>query len=297
MTRRHSCSATEPSDLVGSPHSTTRVTPSGCSGVGVRDDGGEDAGLVEAVGPVDRHERPVVVEVVLDERAAGTGEHAAELVGVDQPAAARPDHLGGVVVERLEQLGRRLLDGGGDAGPGRALKRTAIGDRVAAGDGQAALGHDLLDAGAVGQRADLGPERAQRVEVEVDDGPDVHPDVVHVELGAGAAAGHPLAPDRLQAALHRALGVRQRGDGAVLVAYDGHLAHLRQRHQPPVGGVLPGDALVEQHVLGRLDTGDVEVAQPPQVQAPPDHRVHAAGEVVLDDRPLGAVPSSGRKAK
>ena len=35
MTRRHSCSATEPSDFVGSPQSTTRCTPSGCSGVGV----------------------------------------------------------------------------------------------------------------------------------------------------------------------------------------------------------------------------------------------------------------------
>ena len=70
--------------------------------------------------------------------------------------------------------------------------------------------------------------------------------------------------------------------GAVLVAYDGHLAHLRQGHQPPVGRVLPGDALVEQHVLGRLHAGDVEVAQPPQVEATPDHRVHAAGQVVLD---------------
>ena len=68
---------------------------------------------------------------------------------------------------------------------------------------------------------------------------------------------------------------------AVLVADDGELADLRQRHQPPVGGVLPRDALVEQDVLGRLDPGDVEVAQPPQVEPAPDHRVHAAGQVVL----------------
>ena len=33
MIRRHSASETEPSDFVGSPQSTTRVTPSGCSGV------------------------------------------------------------------------------------------------------------------------------------------------------------------------------------------------------------------------------------------------------------------------
>ena len=110
--------------------------------------------------------------------------------------------------------------------------------------------------------------------------------MVHVELGAGRATGHPLAADRLQAVLHRALGVRQPGDGAVLVAYDGHLAHLRKGHQPPVRGVLPGDAVVEQHVARRVDAGDVEVAQPPQVEATADHRVHAAGQVVLDDRPV-----------
>ena len=68
-----------------------------------------------------------------------------------------------------------------------------------------------------------------------------------------------------------------------LVAYDGQLAHLRQRDEPAVGGVLPGDALVEQHVLGRVDAGDVEVAQPPQVEPAADHRVHAADQVVLDD--------------
>ena len=164
-------------------------------------------------------------------------------------------------------------------------------DRLAAGDGQAPLGHDLLDAGAVGQRADLGPERAERVEVEVDDRPDGDPDVVHVELGAGRTARDPLTPDRLQAVLHRTLGVRQRGDGAVLVTYDGHLTHLREGHQPPVRRVLPGDAVVEKHVPRRVDTGDVEVAQSPQVETPPDHRVHAAGQVVLDHGParLGAV--------
>ncbi len=73
----------------------------------------------------------------------------------------------------------------------------------------------------------------------------------------------------------------KRGDPPVLVADHGELAHLGQRHQPPVRGVLPGDALVEQHVLGRLDPGHVEVAEPPQVQASADHRVDPPGEVVL----------------
>ena len=35
MTRAHSGSATAPSARSGSPQSSTRLTPSGCSGVGV----------------------------------------------------------------------------------------------------------------------------------------------------------------------------------------------------------------------------------------------------------------------
>ena len=110
MTRRHSCSATEPSDFVGSPQSTTRCTPSGCSGVGVVTTAARMPAVFEAVGPVDRHELTGVVEVVLDERAAGSGEHAAQLVGVDEPATTRAHHLGGVVVRGGQQVLRGLLD-------------------------------------------------------------------------------------------------------------------------------------------------------------------------------------------
>ena len=75
----------------------------------------------------------------------------------------------------------------------------------------------------------------------------------------------------------------RRGDLPVLVADDGELAHLGQRDEPLVGGVVPGDAVVEQHVLGRLEPGDVEVAQPPQVEPAADHRVDAADQVGLLD--------------
>ena len=209
-----------------------------------------------------------VVEVVLDERATGTGEHGTELVGVDESATAGPDHLRGVVVERAQQLGRRLLDAGDH--PGARLRAEAHGhrERLAVRDGHAALGHDLLDAGTVGQRADLGAQRGQADLVDVDDRPDVDPDVVHVQLRAGAPASHAGTTDGLQAVLHRTLGVRQGRDRAGLVADHGHLADLREGDQSPVGRVLPRDAVVEQHVLGRLDARHVEVAQPPQVQAP-----------------------------
>ena len=50
----------------------------------------------------------------------------------------------------------------------------------------------------------------------------------------------------------------------------------------PVGLVLARDAVVEEHVLRRVEAGDAEVAQPPEVQAATDHRVDAADVVVLN---------------
>ena len=91
MTRRHSGSATEPSDFVGSPQSTTRVTPSGCSGVGVVTTAARMPALLSPRGRSTGHQRAGVVEVVLDQGAAGAGEHRLQLVGVDQPAPAGAD--------------------------------------------------------------------------------------------------------------------------------------------------------------------------------------------------------------
>ena len=99
-----------------------------------------------------------------------------------------------------------------------------------------------------------------------------------------AAASRRAGPaDGLEAVLHGALGVGQGDDVAVVVAYDGQLTHLGECHQPPVGRVRTPDALVEEHVLGGVDAGDVELAQPPQVESPADHRVHPADQRVLGD--------------
>ena len=103
---------------MGSPQSTTRVTPSGCSGVGVVTTAAMMPALLRPRGRSTGTRSAGVVEVVLDERAAGAGQHGRELVGVDEAAAAGPEHLGGVVVERAEQLGRRRLDRRDDARAG-----------------------------------------------------------------------------------------------------------------------------------------------------------------------------------
>ena len=86
----------------------------------------------------------------------------------------------------------------------------------------------------------------------------------------------------------------QRTDVVVVVAHDGELAHLGHRDQPLVGLVVLGDAVVEQHVLGRVDARDVEVAQPPQVEPPTDHRVQPAHQVVLVQ---GAVARAQREVR
>ena len=66
------------------------------------DDTGDDAGLIQAAGPLDRDERAGVVEVVLHERAARASQHSRELVGVDGPPAPARKHLLAVIVHRLE---------------------------------------------------------------------------------------------------------------------------------------------------------------------------------------------------
>ena len=112
-------------------------------------------------------------------------------------------------------------------------------------------------------------QRGQLLEVGLDDRPDVDPHVVHVQPVPAAPRRGARPADRLQAVRDGPLGVRQADDLAPLVADDGELAHLGERDQPLVGRVLRRHALVEQHVLGRLEPGHVEVAQPPQVSRRP----------------------------
>ena len=188
-------------------------------------------------------------------RAVRAGQHRLELVRVDQPPPTGAQHLAGVVVERLEPLGRRLLDRGHGAAADARVETYDDLVRRAVRPGHAAVRLHLLDAGAVRERGDLLLERGQLLDVRLDDRPDVHPDVVQVELRPVRALGARPA-DRLEAVLDRALGVRQRGDRPVRVAYDGELAHLRERDEPLVGRVVERRAVVEQHVLGRLEAGD-----------------------------------------
>ena len=246
-------------------------------------DAGDDAGLVEPARALDRDQPAAVVEVVLDEAAALAGEPVDELVRVHRPAAPGAGHLLRVVVQRLEALGGRAADVGDDT-----LARTvgeARGDRVdrAVRSEHVTLGRDLLDPAAGRQRRDRALERGELLERRVDHRPHVQPDVVHVDPGAGRPHRRPRPADRLQAVADRALHVRQRGDGAVGVADDRELAHLRRGDEPLVAGVARRDAVVQQDVVRCVEAGDLEVPQPPQVEPAGHHRVHAAHQGVLHD--------------
>ena len=76
-----------------------------------------------------------------------------------------------------------------------------------------------------------------------------------------------------------------------LVADHGELADLGHRHQPLVGRVVRSDAAIEQHVLGGVEPGHVELPQPTQGQPPSHHRVHAADQGVLGQRLVRIVGS------
>ena len=81
-------------------------------------------------------------------------------------------------------------------------------------------------------------------------------------------------------------------DLAGLVAHDDELAHLREGDEALVVGVVLGDALVEQDVLGRLEPGHVEVVSRHRLRRRP-----TIGCTPRTRRSSTSVPSTGRKVK
>ena len=215
MIREHSGSETAPSAFVGSPQSTTRVTPSGCSAVGVVTTATRMPALLRPGGRSTGTRRRCRRGRARRSHRSGPVSTPGELVGVDQAAPAGPDDVAGVVVERLEALGRRRLQGGRDTRAGPRAEPDRDGRRAPVGTDHPTLREHLLDAGAVGERGDLVLQRGQLLGLGLDDRPDLDPHVVGVEPAPGRAARGAHPPDRLEAVLDRPLGVRQAGDPAL----------------------------------------------------------------------------------
>ncbi len=242
-----------------------------------------DGGDVAARRAVDRREPSVGVEIVLCERAAAPGEQRGELVGVDEAAPARLDALAGVVVERLHRRRRRFGD------PHRQPVARLVAeahDRVERllrrGHQQAGADHDLLQSEPLGQRRQPTGDRVDLVERQVDDRPDVQQHAVPVESRPVGVVG-PGAADRVEAAGERQLDLWNRHGPPGVVADRRHAADLGNGDEATVGRVVPGHAVVGVHIVDRGQADDLEVRQPPHLQAPRDHRVQAAELAILGE--------------
>ena len=171
--------------------------------------------------------------------------------------------------------------------------RTAISVSSPAGVALAGQELDLLQPGAGRGRQDALDQRVELVAGQLGGRPDVHHDPVGVEALVLRALRLDVA-DRVQARGDRVLHRGQRDQPAVGLAQRRQVADLAHRDQPLVGRVALGDRLEQVDLLvGGRQPGEVELAQPLQLQALGDLRVQAADQPVLGEAPA----PSGRKVK
>ena len=222
MIRRHSGSATEPSDFVGSPSSTM---PGHALGEARREgarEADDDAGLVHRRRAVDRDQVALVVEVVLDElaardRAGGIAplgrQHLDQLGRVHGAAAAGLHDPPRALVQRLQRTRRRLVDLDDHAAAGgREQAQLAVVDDAVARVAHAAADDHGLDAEALGLAGVAVDQRARLVRREVDR-PATGSAARGSTAGARAASGGPgsaAATPATRPACARARAARRR---------------------------------------------------------------------------------------
>ena len=255
-----------------------------------------------AAGPPARA-RLVVVEVVLGEGAVGPGQQAGQLVRVDGAAAGRAQHLLPVVVERRDRLGRRRLDAAAcTARPASRVIRTASSASsrsVASGAAPAADDElDLLQPGAGHGRpdpvhaAESAPRRLKSVAR-----PDVHHDPVGLEplvlrpaapAPCGSRRGTPARTFSSSGSATRRpsasrSGVRSRTWAIATSRSSARLLLATRQEQVDL-------------LVGGRQPGEVELAQPVELQPLGDLRVQPADQPVLGQPPrsgCGAVGQEG----
>ena len=291
ITRSHSGSASEPSERVGSPSSTTRRMPSGWRSVRLRTSPTTMLARLVAGGRSTGTSWPSpsrscsTNSPARDRRArlrALRGQHLDDLRGMQAAAAARGDDPLGALVERLQRLVRRVAELDGDAAAGGAE------------DAQRAVALDAVLAHARAELDHLEAEPGARAREAADDlaglgRGEVHrrPGVEQQPVPVQALARRPARLDgahRLERLAHHPLELGQRGDAAGLVADRREVAHLGERDQPLVARVRVRDGAEQVDVLRRGQPLEVELAQPPHVHPLGHHRVHAADGRVLGER-------------
>ena len=252
------------------------------------------------LGPVHRHQGSGSVEVVLGEPPVGAGHEAGQLVRVHGAPAGGALHLLPVVVQRGQRLGRRRAHVHPDVVAGvKGGPHVELGQVTGRG---ALAGHevDFFQARAGRGRPDPVDEGSDLLAGQLDRRPDVDHDPVGVE----PLVLRPLrldGADRVEAARQDVFQGGQRDEAAVRLAQRRQVADLAHRDQPLVGGVALSRGLEQVDLfVRRRQPGEVERAQPVQLQPLGDLRVQAPDELVFREprgtRAEGEAVPHGRAA-
>ena len=288
ITRRHSGSASEPSERVGSPSMATRSMPSGWRSVRLRTSPTTMLASFVAAG------RSTGTSLPSSSRSCSTNspggivgarlralgrEQLDDLRGVDGPAPARRHDPRGALVEHAQRLGRRIVD---------LHHHAAAGGAEEAQHAVAAVAH------AHAQLHELEPQLAAQAGVAGDDGARLlrvdlqrRPRVEHQPVPArplARRAARLVRAHRLERLARHPLELGQRGDAAVGVEHRREVAHLGDRDEPLVALVLARDGAEQVDVGRRGQPLEREVRQPPEVEPLRHHRVQAAVVDVLGER-------------
>ena len=171
----------------------------------------------------------------------------------------------------------------GDQHSGRAWAGNAndhVAQFASRGIGNAGTHDDLFEAEAFGCRGKPVHDVAKFVAPQSEWRPNVQEDAVPMQALLRSPAGleKPDAGERLS---EHALEVRELHDPPRFIAHRRDIANFRAGEQALIFGILPSDSVQQINIFDSGQPLDIEVAEPPQVEALPHHRVQATIDLFL----------------
>ena len=148
------------------------------------------------------------------------------------------------------------------------------------GIGNAGAHDHLFQSQAFGRGRQPAHDVVQFIAVEIERRPDIQQDAVPIEplTGWPPRLKQADAGDRLG---QHALQMRQLHDAAGRVPHRCYVTNFRAGKQPLIFGVVAGDGMEQVDVFHRRQALNIEIAEPPQMQALGHHRMDSAIELFL----------------